>query len=277
MAKKKTTNKDFLQAICIVSNAPIRRKPDDRSEIISQILYGETCLIEGKKGKNWIKIKCSWDNYVGWMDPKQLERIALSEYLKFQENNAYCLEIAQAVTHNEHSFNVLLGSNLPSFDGMSFKVGTNKYVYTGQVFNPQNSVISPEILIKICKKYLHAPYLWGGRSPFGIDCSGLTQQIFKMLGISLPRDSQDQALLGEVVNFIEEVQLGDLAFFENKEGQIHHVGIIMEDKRILHASGAVRIDHIDHYGIYRHSRRKYTHKLRIIRRLPIGLEANRTE
>ena len=113
--------------------------------------------------------------------------------------------------------------------------------------------------------YINSPYLWGGRSPFGIDCSGFVQLVYRMNGIQLPRDASDQAKIGQTLSFIEEAEEGDLAFFDNNEGDIIHVGIMLEDNRIIHASGKVRIDKIDHQGIYNVDTKQYSHRLRIIK------------
>ena len=115
--------------------------------------------------------------------------------------------------------------------------------------------------------YLNSPYLWGGRSPFGIDCSGFTQMVFKLNGIKLPRDAYEQAEIGKTLNFIEETQKGDLAFFDNEEGKIIHTGIIIDKNKIIHSSGKVRIDNLDHYGIFNAETGKYSHNLRLIKKV----------
>lgn len=261
----------------MVSVAPIRKKPDDRSEMVSQMLFGEQVKLISKKGKNWLLIQCRWDGYEGWIDPKQIIRIPEDKADSLNSELQFALEVEQAILSDNRSQSIIMGSNLPNFDGISFKFPGKKYVYYGQVINPSTTLITKEIFIKIIRKYLYAPYQWGGRSPFGIDCSGYTQMVFKLCGLRLPRDSSDQVKIGEVVAFVDEAKCGDLAFFENKEGKIIHVGIVLDDLKIIHASGQVRIDRLDHHGIYNEEVKKYSHKLRIIKRLIPLAEASPKE
>ena len=138
-------------------------------------------------------------------------------------------------------------------------------------FNFEGTKISgikpKKYLIDTTYLYLNAPYLWGGKTPFGIDCSGFTQMVYKLNGYKLLRDASQQALQGEALSFIEESEPGDLAFFDNEDGKIIHVGIIMEDNYIIHASGKIRIDRLDHLGIYNAETNKHTHKLRVIKKI----------
>lgn len=267
LARRKTVKVLLDHAICHLSVIPVRRYPEDPSEIVTQLLYGESCHVIKRKNKNWIKIRCDYDEYEGWVDPKQLYFIKEIQHQNFQNTSAHSLEYAQAIISDDVSQPILMGSALPFFDGMNYKLPSGNYIFSGQVLESNNLKISPELITKVAYKYLNAPYLWGGRSPFGIDCSGFTQIVFKILGIYLPRDSAQQAELGDTVDFVEATQVGDLAYFHNKEGKIIHVGIILEDNKIIHASGRVRIDHIDHYGIYNGERKKYSHVLRVIKRL----------
>lgn len=253
--------------ICTVACAPIRARAEDSSEMISQLLFGETFTLLTKKEKSWIKVACSHDGYEGWMDVKQATLLTDAEAKKYETNISVSTDVISFLINEKISFPILLGSNLPSYDGMSFKMPLNKYVFNGNAINPQTQKVGIEFALKIAKKYLNAPYLWGGRSPFGIDCSGFAQCIFKLLYIPLPRDAYLQVALGEMVDFVESSQDGDLAFFENAEGRIIHVGIVLSGGEIIHASGKVRIDKLDHEGIYNRETKKYTHKLKYIKRL----------
>jgi cell wall-associated NlpC family hydrolase len=156
-----------------------------------------------------------------------------------------------------------LGSSLPNCADGQLRIGQNLYHFQGMAVPPKSG--GREFLVETALMYLHAPYLWGGRSPFGIDCSGFVQVVYKFSGIQLPRDAWQQAEKGDLLSFIEESAPGDLAFFDNDEGTIIHVGILLENNRIIHASGKVRIDVIDHQGIYNRDLRAYTHNLRLIK------------
>lgn len=245
----------------------MRAEPSDKSEIVTQLLFGESFEIIATD-KQWVKISCLLDNYTGWIDEKQVSPIAESEIKNSEGKCGYSLEIAQSAISNSSHIAVLLGSTLPYFDGMNCRVGKERFIFNGQAYNPNTNGNNRDVLIeKIALKYLNAPYMWGGRSPFGIDCSGFTQVVFKILGISLSRDSYQQAEHGQQLAFITESKTGDLAFFANKAGNIAHVGIILSENRIIHAYGQVRIDQLDHHGIFNKDTEKYTHELRIIKRV----------
>ena len=233
------------KGICNVSIAPLRADSSDKSEIVSQLLYGESAdIIEVKD--NWTKILTHYDNYEAWMDTKQITPVS-DEFVASRKRNLVKEPFQSTMTE---SGKVLLSM------GSEVNFETTA---------PTRGRDLSESIVNCAKEFLNVPYLWGGKSFFGIDCSGFTQIIYKIHGIKIPRDTYQQAELGEVLTFIEEAKPGDLAFFENKEGRIHHVGIILADQKIIHAHGKVRIDSLDSTGIFNKDQNKHTHKLRFIR------------
>jgi hypothetical protein len=265
-------------AICPLSSIPVRANPSDSAEMTTQILFGEVVEIIKTVDRldalnnGWLYVRCTWDNYNGWVTKKQLQIID-NEY-NIDIEKSYCFELMHAVMGTDHSLPITIGATLPNFDGISFDLNGLKYTFSGQAIYPSQIVANSTLLLKIARRYLYAPYLWGGRSPFGIDCSGFTQQCFKMLGTDLPRDAFQQAEIGENVDFLAQAQAGDLAYFQNSSGRIIHVGILMGDGLIIHASGHVRIDKIDHYGIFHIQNQRYSHVLRLVKRLLPKEESN---
>lgn len=254
-------------AICPLSVVPVRSSASHKSELISQLLFGELVEILENKGRQWSKVRCHFDNNVGWINQQQIKAITPSEFDLFNKNFAYNLDITQPIMAEDHAFPITIGAQLPNFDGLGFKIDETAYTFSGQAIFPADLKADADFLLKVARKYLYAPYLWGGRSPLGIDSSGLTQMVFKMAGYQLPREEIQQVYFGNAVDFFEESIPGDVAFFENKAGRISHCGIIMPDNQIIHSFGMVRIDKVDHYGIYNTKASRYTHKLRLIKRI----------
>lgn len=256
----------MIVSTCNLSVVPVRSGKGHKKEMITQLLLGELVEVWEKSGE-WTKIRCLWDNQIGWVESNQITTLTEEEVERYQSNFACSMEIAQAAIAPDHFLPITMGATLPSFDGMKFELGGVNYSFSGQVINASTITPTNELLIKLARKYLYAPYLKGGRSPFGIDGTGLIQVLFKMLGITLPRDAYLQARKGELIDFFEQSRVGDLVFFEDKKGHINHAGIICEAGKVLHAYGQVRIDKIDHFGIFNEAQNKYTNKLRVIKRV----------
>jgi hypothetical protein len=249
-------------AVCQVSVAPLRADQSDRSEMVSQILFGEKVEILDKKN-NWIKIRADYDQYEGWADIKQFLVISDVEFQTINLNH-YASEGFNLAVDEDMPLTLPMGSILPNLENGKIKFGTKELDYLGE-FQTRNFIKSH--IPELAYLYLNTPYLWGGKSVFGIDCSGFVQQVYKFCGYKLPRDAYQQAELGEALSFVEEAEPGDLAFFDNADGKIIHVGIILEGNKIIHAHGKVRIDPIDITGIFNRDLQNYSHKLRVIKKI----------
>jgi gamma-D-glutamyl-L-lysine dipeptidyl-peptidase len=255
-----------LSALSLI---PVRKDPSEKSEMITQILFGEHFEIVQEMG-SWCNVRLALDDYTGWIDRKMITPIDES-FLKQLENNPVTVSaeiVRPAKCKDDSIIMVLAGSTLPAWESRSkkFTINNEIYSFSGKVF--RGRVKDPRILaVKLALKFVNAPYQWGGRSPFGIDCSGFSQIIYKMIGIRLPRDSSQQANEGHQLGSLEESEPGDLAFFDNEKGNIVHVGIICKQNKIIHASGKVRVDNLDQFGIFNTDLKRYTHKLRVMNKI----------
>ena len=252
--------------VCRIAVAPIRRESSDASEIVSQLLFGDRVVLLEKTEK-WCKVRTHHDSYEGWMDYKQLQKVTDLQYLGEQSyTNVTAVNFDNRLIAEDGSFYYLSpGSTLPFYaEGVchlgdqSFKVLTAPIIPNLADFDAKVEATA--------MFYLNSPYLWGGRTFFGIDCSGFSQIVYKILGLQLKRDASQQVEEGELVHFLASAKLGDLAFFDNDEGKITHVGVMLSADKIIHAAGKVRIDSIDNQGIFNAELDRYTHKLRVIKR-----------
>ena len=253
--------------VCSLSLVPCRAEPSDRSEMVTQLLFGDHFEILEREAK-WSKIRIAFDAYECYIDNKQITFIDRSEFqslekIKFQRLSN---DLASLLSSGKDRIEpILLGSHLPEIKDSKFILSGTEYQFEG-VCTELKKHGSRDDIIENAFMYLEAPYLWGGKSPFGIDCSGFVQMAFKLSGYKLPRDAWQQAELGETLSFVEEALPGDLAFFDNEEGRIIHVGIMLQNAHIIHASGKVRVDKLDHHGIFNQETGTYSHNLRLIKR-----------
>jgi len=260
--------------ICHLGIIPMRKENSHQSEMVSQLLYGE-CYKIVEKRKNWVKIRLEWDGYEGWIDQNQLNKISRESFDKITQSTLkISTDLVNYITTEENLlFPVLIGSDLRGLK-------TLRHRFEGEFERPKKSKKS---LISTAYLFLNAPYLWGGKTllgidcsaftqmvykiKLGIDCSAFTQMVYKINGVKLSRDADQQSLQGQTLSFIEESEAGDLAFFDNAEGKITHVGLLLENHHIIHASGTVRIDRIDQSGIFNVETQSHSHKLRFIKKM----------
>jgi gamma-D-glutamyl-L-lysine dipeptidyl-peptidase len=249
--------------ICNLAIIPIRAEASDRSEQVSQLLFGEHFKIIELTAK-WAQVELAYDGYIGWIDAKQFQSITQEDYNLLSKTSCLLNSdlIEYITTPNNHLMPISLGASLSFLEHSS--INTSNYSFDG---TKVRGIKAKSDILKTAFLYLNAPYLWGGKTPFGIDCSGFTQMVYKLNGYHLLRDASQQATQGVPLSFIEESEPGDLAFFDNEEGNIIHVGIMMENNYIIHASGKVRIDRLDHLGIYNADTNRHTHKLRVIKKI----------
>jgi len=247
--------------ICNLSIVPVRAEASDKAEIVTQLLFGDFVQIL-EKGEPWIKIRFTRDNYEGWMDFKQLSYIDKEIYeAGTAVRQKVLFEPILELEGPKGIQNIMMGSDLPFYKDGKVRLGSE--IYT--VLSPVDMEVVPD-LFETAEIYLNTPYLWGGKSIFGIDCSGLIQLVFKICGVDLPRNASDQEKAGTTVSF-DDRKAGDLAYFINADGKIHHVGILVGPHEIIHAAGRVRKDRFDQNGIYNLDLEKQTHKLYSIKRV----------
>ncbi|MCX2678611.1 C40 family peptidase [Galbibacter sp. EGI 63066] len=244
--------------ICHLSIVPLRNEPLNTAELSSQVLYGEHFKVLERR-KHWSKIRIAFDKYEGWINNTQYQLIDEDIYKAIdKEDSVWSADLVEFIYDKQNNLlPIPLGCNVGntellsgSFDGAT-----------------RTGILSKENIVETAFLYLNSPFLWGGKTPFGIDSSGLAQMVYKLNGYHLLRDAAQQSTQGEALSFIEESEPGDLAFFDDEEGNIIHVGIIMKDNYIIHTHGKVRIDRIDHSGIFNIDTKTHTHKLRVIKKI----------
>jgi hypothetical protein len=246
---------------------PIRISPDDRTEQTSQLLFGDHYeVLSTSSDMKWLHIRVFADGYEGWIDANQHHSITPEYFDQINHANfKITTDLASGILYKKNPLTILIGSIVPISNSELFKM-EEQFAFNGES-KSLGQKRDFEFLHSIALKYLHAPYQWGGKSPFGIDCSGFTQMVFKIGGYGLSRDAQQQANCGKEVNDLSSAQPGDLAFFTGINGKVGHVGFILEEQKIIHASGRVKIDMLTEKGICEPDSKTVTHPLAGIRRI----------
>jgi len=255
------------KSICTFGFIPVRKEPSERAEMVTQLLFGDTFDIS-ESNDQWSLIKMHDDNYEGWINTKLISKLLDKEVENWMKATKWVIPapFVKLVSEPDKTTHYISGGSAVYFNTSernSFTIGAKEYYISGN-YNPDKPAGT---LADSANAFLNTPYLWGGKNFYGIDCSGLTQMVYKIAGIQIPRDASQQVELGSIVSFVEETKLGDLAFFDDEEGNITHVGLCLGKGDIIHASGRVRVDKLDHQGIFNDETKAYSHKLRVIKRL----------
>ncbi len=270
MSHPETT--EITYAVNSLSMVPLRAEPNHQSEMVTQVLFGEYMIVLQNKA-GWSYVQLEQDSYKGWAETIQLTPVSEADYKLFKASPK--TKVADAVfpirINNKNTI-LFKGCNLPFYSDGIFLFDNEEIPFKGAVIRGiQNSTK----IVNTALSYLNTPYLWGGKTPLGVDCSGFTQMVYHLNGYTIHRDASLQAKQGELVAFLQQAQAGDLAFFDNEEENITHVGIVLDNEKIIHAAqGKVRIDRLDQEGIYNEELKRYTHHLRLLRHYFSGQNNN---
>jgi hypothetical protein len=260
-------NNDILDyGVCRLSIVPVRGEAADAAELVTQLFFGEHYeVITISKDKKWLRIRIYFDQYEGWIDAKQHHTIT-KEHFDYINRADFKIttDVTTSILYNKNPLTIVMGSIIPISGSELFKM-EEQFAFNGES-KSVGQKRDAEFLKITGQKYLNAPYQWGGKSPFGIDCSGFVQMVFKINGYKLQRDASQQVKQGKSIP-IKNVAPGDLAFFKGKDNKVTHVGMILSPDKIIHASGKVRIDHFNEEGILNSDSKVYSHQLASIRRI----------
>lgn len=257
----------FEFGVCRLSVVPVRAESSDKAEQVTQLLFGDHYeVINEDKDRQWVWIRVNYDQYEGWIDVKQHHAIS-KEYFEYLNHAEFKIttDVTSSILYNKSRQLILMGSMIPISSSELFKM-EEQFAFIGEAKN-LGQKRDFEFMRTTAVKYLNSPYLWGGKSTFGVDCSGFTQMVFKICGYRLQRDSGQQALHGRPVAAAHEAKPGDLAFFAGAKGKINHVGILLEKDKIIHSSGKVRVDSFSEEGIINQDSKVITHQFSHLRRI----------
>lgn len=246
--------------------AAIRAQAKDKAEMTSQLLLGEPVTVL-EPGKSFTRIRCVDDDFEGFVRTDQLIGADERTFRLQRDNPAFALDLWSTLLGDQLGLPVTFGARLPEFDGMRLQHGGLKFSFSGQAALSEDLRTEAELLIRLARRWLYVPMLAGGRTPTGIDPAALIQLAARLINIRLPRTPEAMCQHGRMIDFVIQAQPADLAFFDNRKGQIEHVGLLLPDSQILHVDDRVRIDAIDHFGIFNYELGRYTHRLRVVKRL----------
>jgi gamma-D-glutamyl-L-lysine dipeptidyl-peptidase len=253
--------------ICRQAIIPVRVAPQHTSELVSQLLFGDSYEVhEASPHKHWLFIRVTGDQIEGWIDLRQHHAIT-PEYLDQINQADYKIttDVTSVILYKKSPLTIVMGSIVPISSSDLFKTD-EQFAFNGEA-KSLSQRRDFEFLKFVASRYINAPYCWGGKSPFGIDAGGLVQMVFRIAGYSVLRHPDQQSASGKKVKSIGDALPGDLALFADAKGRITHSGIVLEDEKIIHAWGRVRIDHLHEEGIMDVDTKILSHQLFGLRRV----------
>ena len=253
--------------VCRLAVVPVRIDHRDAAEQVSQLLFGDHYeVLSMSADKRWTHIRIYADQCEGWLDTRQ-HHVISKEYFDQINQTDYkiTLDIASPVLYKKSPLTIVIGSIVPISSSELFKI-EEQFAFNGES-KSLGQKRDIDFLRTVAKKYFSSPHQWGGKSPFGIDASGFVQMVYKMTGYALQRDVHQQSIQGKKIKSHGEAKPGDLAFFSEKGGTVNHVGIILDEEKIIHSYGQVRIDLLTEEGILNPETKIYSHLLHSIRRI----------
>jgi len=253
--------------ISLLSLIPMRKEPREQAEMVSQLLFGESYEVLAEND-GFIQIITEFDRYGGWIDGAMHHPIP-ADYFNFYRDEEKTVQSALMMSierRGSSPVQILAGSTLPGYNKKKNQLDINGEIYNVRWTFGKFNRIGFDSILKTASFFLNAPYLWGGRSIFGCDCSGFVQVLYKIHGISIERDTYQQVNQGSLVPSLPDARTGDLAFFSNNEGKVIHTGMVISPGEIIHSSGFVHIDRLDEKGIFNLQKQQYSHVLHSIRR-----------
>ncbi|THH41349.1 C40 family peptidase [Neolewinella litorea] len=245
--------------------ATLHKRPSAGAPWVSQLLLGEVVQVL-EPGERYSRVVTPEEELEGYVLTDQLVTVDEATYRRQLDCPAFALELFCPVFSDNFGMPVTFGARLPAYDGIQLLHAGQRFRYSGQALLSENLTADADMMLRLARKWLFTPELRGGRTPTGIGSSELVQLVARLVGLRLPRAAADMSSMGRPVDFVVQCQPADLAFFDDGRGRIEHVGLILPDSQVLHVSGRVRVDPLDHFGIFDREGRRYSHRLRIVRR-----------
>lgn len=245
--------------------AALRSRPREDAPLESQLLLGEPVEVLEREG-DYVRVRLPEEKQEGYLRYAQLQAVERATYLSQLTAPTFALELFQLMVCGDYGLPVTAGARLPLFDGLQARHDGRRFTYSGQIIDPAGVATDAGLLTRLALRWLYVPQLAGGRTPTGVDGLHLIRLLYRLLGHCLPAGIGGMVDGGRPVDFVEQCQEGDVAFFDGAPGRLNHLGIVLPDSRLLHVAGRVRTDAVDHYGIFDYDRRQYTHRLRVVRR-----------